>query len=160
MSFTENKRRSLLLYILLTGIVAGTLDISAAMIQYRIRTGGDPVNVLHFVAGGLIGPRAFEGGPAIPFIGLLVHYCIAFAWVILFFLTYARLWSKIPTVLLRAVIYGVLVYLLMNFAVLPLTSAPAMRPSMDSALREGLILVLCIALPAAVGAGRYFRAAD
>lgn len=150
-------RKSLFLHILFTGLVAGTLDIGAALLNYYVKTGNDPVNVLKFVASGLIGARGFGDDPAIPFIGLLVHYFIAFCWIIFFFLGYNLVWRKVPTVLLRAVFYGLLVYGLMNFVVVPLTPAPALTKTIASASLEAMILVVCIGLPAAVGALLYSK---
>ena len=48
--------------IVLTGFIAGTLDITAACIQYYIRTGKGPANVLRYVASGVFGKEAFTGG--------------------------------------------------------------------------------------------------
>ena len=46
---------------LLAAILVGTLDITAACIQYFIKTGKNPTGVLRFVASGAFGTDAFTG---------------------------------------------------------------------------------------------------
>ncbi|HSU28766.1 MAG TPA: hypothetical protein VLJ68_10315, partial [Chitinophagaceae bacterium] len=74
--------------ILLAGFVAGTMDITAACIQYYINTGKGPGNVLRFVARGALGRSALSGGNTSALWGLFFHYCIAFIWTIFFFWIY------------------------------------------------------------------------
>lgn len=48
--------------ILRSGLLVGTLDITAASVQYYARTGKSPLNVLRFVASGVFGQAALSGG--------------------------------------------------------------------------------------------------
>ena len=56
--------------ILWAGLISGGLDITAALAVYGF-FGLKPVRLLQGIAGGLLGPRTFEGGLATAFLGLL-----------------------------------------------------------------------------------------
>ncbi|MET0636964.1 MAG: hypothetical protein ABWZ25_13120 [Chitinophagaceae bacterium] len=145
----------MILYVLVTTLIAGSLDIAAALINYKINTGKDPMNVLKFIARGLLGKQTYAGPSMMPWIGLIVHFGVTLFWITLFFLTYKIIWRKIPLVV-NAIIYGLVVYLLMSFVVLPMTSLPALPRTFVSSIPDVIILMVCIGLPAAIGARRCF----
>ncbi|MGH9481888.1 MAG: hypothetical protein ACRD1L_07315 [Terriglobales bacterium] len=109
------------LLILKVGLVAGTLDICDALI-YSGFHGALPHQVFWFIAAGLIGARAaVEGGMATAALGLGLHYGIVFIWTALYYaasrsLPVLRRWP-VPC----GLAYGLLVYLVMNLVVLPLS---------------------------------------
>src|ERR1700685_2618717 len=63
-------KRSALLAIGVGGLAAGTLDLTQACILFGWKI---PLSI----AGGLLGPPAFHGGPAIYALGVVLHYFIA-----------------------------------------------------------------------------------
>src|SRR5258708_39219255 len=87
----SNHSRSLLLTILLTGLLVGTLDAIAAVIQFIIPTWRNPVRIFEYIASGVFGTNTFSGGPIMAVTGLLFHYFIAIAWTSLFFTLYPRI---------------------------------------------------------------------
>ncbi|HET8647044.1 MAG TPA: hypothetical protein VFO85_16225, partial [Vicinamibacteria bacterium] len=62
--------------ILLGGLVAGTMDITAAILLYA-RRGVPPLRILQSVASGLLGRAAFTGGVPTAALGLALHFFIA-----------------------------------------------------------------------------------
>ncbi|HKU78857.1 MAG TPA: hypothetical protein VJQ42_03355, partial [Rhodanobacteraceae bacterium] len=58
------------LAILVGGLVAGTLDVGAAALINMI----DPRVILRFIAGGLLGKAALQGGPAVAWLGLFLQW--------------------------------------------------------------------------------------
>ena len=142
---------------LLTGLLAGTLDISAACAQYALMTHKPPVQILYYVASGAFGPAAMGGGVTMALAGLLVHYFIATFFACAFYWLAARWLGLLRRPVLAGLGYGVLVWVLMNVGVVPLTRIPA-RPFhlLPSAVGMG-ILMLCIGLPTALRAARFFR---
>ena len=109
--------------VLLGGGIAATLDIIYAC----VRNGGygrSPEWVLQSVASGLLGNAAFESGTAGAVLGLACHYAILFAAAFI----YLRASMRFPVLRSQAVacgaVFGVLVYLFMNFVVLPLSAFP------------------------------------
>ncbi len=77
--------------IIFTGLFAGTLDGIAAIINFSIRGGKDPVKIFNFIASGVFGKSAFEGGFTMATYGLIFHYIIAIGWTAIFFLAYPRI---------------------------------------------------------------------
>lgn len=136
------------------GLLAGLLDISAAFIQYYVRTGRNPLAVLKFIASGMFGKRALTGGSDMMVWGLVFHFLIALAFAGLFFWLAARL-----PVLRRAwigagIAYGLIVWAVMNGVVVPLSRTPELPFSWSNALIAIAILIACIGLPIAYRAKR------
>ena len=141
---------------LVTGLLAGTLDIVAACSQYVLTTHKSPVDVLHFVASGLVGPAAFAGGAGTAALGLAAHYGIAILFAGLLYWLSPRLPVLLRHPVLAGVGYGLIVWLIMNLVVLP-NSRVVTRPLEPVPSAIGLaILMLCIGLPIAIRAARYY----
>src|ERR1700756_1467286 len=66
--------------ILWGGLIAGTMDITAAVLTYKIRNNVPPIRILQSVASGLLGKDAFTGGAPTAALGLFLHFVIAFIW--------------------------------------------------------------------------------
>lgn len=152
----RNKKGTLSVAIIKTWLIAGTLDISIALIQYYLQTGKDPANVLRYIAGGVFGKQAFSGGTSMAAFGLCFHYIIAFCWVALFFIIYPRFSFLKKSVVINAFCYGLLVWVVMTRVVLPLTTLPSQPFILQKALQAMLILVFAIGLPSAYFAKKYY----
>ena len=142
--------------ILIAGLVAGTLDIGTALVQYYLKTGKDLSDVLRFVASGFFGKPAFTGGTTMAVAGLFFHYVVAFIWTIIFFLLYPRIALLRKNIILPAILYGAFVWLIMNEVVLPLCAAPAQPFVLKQAAIAMLILICAIGLPLSIFAKRYY----
>ncbi len=92
--------------VLKAGLIVGTLDIFAALIQFYIKTNKNPITVLNFIASGVFGSDAFTGGTKMAAFGLFFHYLIAFGFTLLFFKLYSRLKVLTPNIFLLGFIYG------------------------------------------------------
>ncbi|MEQ1588196.1 MAG: DUF1440 domain-containing protein [Cyclobacteriaceae bacterium] len=143
--------------IVLTGIVAGTLDGLAAVLMYFISTGKDPLNMFQFIASGIFGMDAFAGSVPMAIAGLLFHYPIAIGWTWLFFVTYQRLALLSRNTIILGIGYGIFIWLMMNLVVVPLSKVPSMPISTQGAATGILILILCVGLPVSILTGRYYR---
>src|SRR5271170_6874099 len=82
--------RSSLTAILLGGLIAGTLDIGAAALINRVSL----LRILHFVAGGLLGKAALEGGTAIELLGLASQWAMSLL-IAAFYLGACRWWPRL-----------------------------------------------------------------
>ncbi|PJJ59866.1 hypothetical protein [Hymenobacter chitinivorans] len=139
--------RQLLAGIGTTGLVAGALDITAACLKYTLLTHKNPLGVLRFVASGAVGPAALTGGLASALGGLLLHFLIAFSWTTLYFGLYPRVAALRRRPAAAGLLYGVVVWLVMNLGVVPLSQVPRRPFNPVSAATEMGILMLCIGLP-------------
>jgi hypothetical protein len=143
--------------IFIAGLVAGVLDLSAACIYSWLRAGVSPVRVFHSVASGLLGPTAFTGGAKTAALGIALHFFIATIWATVYYFASRKSSFLVKQPIPAGLIYGVVVYLFMNFVVLPL-SAVAKRPVPLSARIIGcLIIMFCIGLPIALIVRRFGR---
>ena len=109
--------------ILTAGLICGTLDGLSALAL----SGGRWMRLFQFIASGLLGPRAFNGGLATVALGIAAHYSIALGAAAVYYGASRPLPFLVEQAVLCGVVFGVLVHLFMNFAVLPL-SAIARRP--------------------------------
>jgi hypothetical protein len=128
-------------------LIAGTLDIMDNLI-FNIPRGITPVMVFQYIASGLIGMRAFRLGPFSVALGVVIHYAIALTWTVLFYVISRRVTVLRRRPVVCGLLYGVGVYLCMNFIVLPLTAVPPPRhpPTIAARVNGVLALMFCIGL--------------
>src|ERR1700685_1554108 len=98
-------------------LIAGTLDICDALIFYGLR-GVSPERLLQNIASGLLGAAAFHGGVATALMGLAIHYAITLCWAMLF-LAATRFAIVTRHAIVSGLVYGAIIYFVMNFVVLP-----------------------------------------
>jgi hypothetical protein len=151
------KNKISILLIIKASLVTGSLDILLACANAWWSAGVSPERVLKFVASGLIGKNAFQDVPAFAFLGLFIHYCIAFFWTILFFLLYPKLKHIIRDKYLQGILYGIFIWLAMNLLVLPISGTPELTFHWLDALKGTGILIIAIGLPLAFIAEKYYR---
>ncbi len=106
--------------ILLGGLVAGVLDITDAIVFTAVR-GGSPVRMLQGIASGLLGQAAFQGGSATAALGLFLHFVIATGATAVFVAVSLRVPALLKRPFVWGPLYGLVVYVVMRFVVLPLS---------------------------------------
>jgi hypothetical protein len=119
----------------LGGGVAGLLDAVYATVLWGFILGDNPAGVWQSVAAGLLGKASYQGGNATASLGLALHVFIAFVMA----LVYVRASRSLPVLVRRpltmGILYGVVLYLVMNFLVVPLSAIGFHAPSLPSAIR-------------------------
>jgi uncharacterized membrane protein YagU involved in acid resistance len=139
------------------GLIAGTLDICAACLTAWLRAGVTPIGVLQFVASGALGPAAFQGGMKSALIGLVLHYLIATIWTVVFYLASRKWLFLIERPVQFGLLYGIAVYLIMTFVVVPLSRITP-RPATLTGRTIGILTIMfCIGLPIALIVRRFSR---
>lgn len=135
--------------ILLAGFLVGSLDIIAALTNFYIQTGKNPVVVLRYIASAVFGKKdAYDpNNNLMPALGLLFHYGIAYGWTTFFFLIYPRLKFMSATRILTGFLYGIFVWAMMTFVVIPLTSLGSSPLVLKQAIIAIAILILAIGMP-------------
>ncbi len=100
------------------GLIAGALDILAA----SLITQNNVVRILQFIAGGVLGKPALDGGAGAAVLGFLLQEAMG----VLIALIYVIGTSRWPGLLRRwipaGIAYGVIVYFVMNYVVVPLSA--------------------------------------
>lgn len=135
--------------ILAGGLIMGSLDILKNMVFLSFQ--GRPVTwVLHAVASGALGRKAFDGGLPVAALGLAFHFLIAFTVFTIYYVASRRLPILISHAYLLSPIYGVAVFAFMRFVVFPL-SAIGRVPNPLPVLIDGILThIFCVGLPTGI----------
>ena len=135
-------RTPLLRPILVGGAVAGTFDLTCAFITLGLR---NPL----VIAGGLLGSQApAHGGAGTWILGVILHFTIAFGAATIYCLASRRLDFLKQHWLVCGLFYGIAIYLVMFFVVLPLCAYHYMGPYKYHDLVQGILVhMFLIGLP-------------
>lgn len=134
------------------GLVVGTLDILDAFIFFWLRSGVRPTRILHSIAAGLVGrDAAIAGGAATAALGLALHFVIAFSIVTAAYAVARGAPALVRRPFLAGPIYGLIVYAVMNYIVIPLSAAAGAGgvPPMPILVNGLLIHIFGVGIPAA-----------
>ncbi|QNK02106.1 hypothetical protein [Dyella telluris] len=111
-------RHPVLAAILWGGFVAGTLDIGAA----SLISGYSPMVILKYVAGGVLGKGSLAGGPAEAALGMVLQWAMSLLIAAIFVLIVGRRVAATRQWPVWGVAYGVVVFFVMNYVVMPLSA--------------------------------------
>lgn len=105
--------------ILWGGFVAGTIDIGAA----ALINGISPMIILRAIASGLLGPAAFHGGLPVALLGLVLQWAMSLLIAAIFVVAAQRLAWMRQRWIAAGLAYGVVVFVVMEYVVVPLSAA-------------------------------------
>jgi uncharacterized membrane protein len=135
------KTRSPWLAIAAGGLLAGVLDLSQALLLF-----GPKIPLV--IAAGLLGRQAFQGGPAIYLLGVLLHFLIAFSAAAIYYLASRKLIFLREHPLVCGLFFGIAVELVMRLIVLPISGLHARGPYQYVNSVEGLLVhMILVGLP-------------
>lgn len=143
--------------ILKTTLIAGTLDISAAFIQNYFVNDVIPSRVLQYIASGILGNAAYSGGMGTMAIGLLAHYMIAFSCTACFFWVYPKWRVFKQSILFNSVLIALIAWVITTQIIVPLSKIKQGGFDISKAFTEVIILIICIGLPIAWFAKKYYE---
>lgn len=131
------------------GLVAAGLDLAFATTFWAVRADVSPLRVLQSIAAGVFGQASFTGGGATAVMGACLHIGIALAMAA----AYVRLGTWLPALkahpLRHGALYGLLLYAVMTFAVVPLSAAGPLPTDPVWAVASVLAHVLLVGMPIA-----------
>lgn len=137
--------------IIITGLVAGSLDLVMAMLLFVSRSKQKPSVLFRYIASAAFGAKVSTAGMGMAWLGLVFHYLIAMVWTVLYFFVFQRV-LPCGSVAAHAVVYGMFVWVVMNLVVLPMSKAEPRPWSAPLALVNIVILIIAIGWPCAYGA--------
>lgn len=147
---TSDPRTSRVFPALLLGAgVIGTLDAVYAIVFWALRSGTAPSRIFQSIAAGFLGPAAFEGGVRTVAMGAALHYFIAFAIVFAYWAVSRGMHVLIERPYVCGALYGVLVYAVMNYVVIPLSATRRPRFLLVWVLCSIIVHVFFVGIPAA-----------
>jgi len=143
-------------WFILGAVIAGTLDISYAILFSYFRSGVPPSRILQSVASGLLGRDSYSGGTKTAALGLGLHFLIAFILTAVYFLLARWLPILVRYPLISGVAFGIVAYAVMNKVVIPLSRVPprATGPAMVVVITGILVHMFFIGVPIALACRR------
>jgi hypothetical protein len=144
--------------IFLAGLVAGILDLTAALGTGWFMRGTKPVRILQAIASGILGARSYSLGYKSAALGVASHFLIALGAATVFYAASRKFKFLVNHAVICGLIYGIVVFFFMSLVVLRL-SAITFKQSYDlQPLLTGLIVhMLCVGLPISLIVRRYSR---
>jgi len=133
------------------GVVVGILDLADAFIFFGLR-GVAPIRICQSIAAGLLGRSAFDGGWASALLGVALHFLIATIIVAVLVLASQRVRVLADYPWIVGPIYGIVVFLVMNLVVVPLSASSGTFPKGAPLVNGILIHMFGVGLPAAFAA--------
>jgi hypothetical protein len=151
-----NRPKSKFITILLVCLLTGTLDaIAALLISYKV----PPVIIFKFIASGWFGKQAMSGGIGMVLWGLVFHYLIATIFSVILFQLYPVVIKILRDKYFTGIIYGLLIWVVMNYLVLPFTNIPHGHGHIQAiGLIKGIAaLIICVGIPIALMADNFYK---
>ncbi|MEA2569723.1 MAG: hypothetical protein QOI24_1724 [Acidobacteriota bacterium] len=142
--------------LLVGAFVVGTLDLLFA-IGFWLPKGVAPIRILQSIAAGVLGRASFTGGKQTAVLGGLLHYFIAFVIVLVYWLSAKRIEILQRKPILLGALYGIGVYLFMNYVVIPLSAAKPSRFNLVWVVASVIVHMFLIGVPAAIAARKALR---
>ena len=133
------------------GVLAGALDLTQAGILFGWR-------VPLAIAGGVLGPQAFHGGPGTYALGVVLHFFIALSAAAVYYAVSRKLTFMAEHPIVCGLFFGMAVENVMNLIVLPLSALHSAGPYKLSDLILGLVVhAIVVGLPISFSVWRFGR---
>ena len=144
--------------VLLTGLLAGTLDIISAILVAYLTSGRVPYKIFHYISSGVLGKeKAYAGGFEMVILGLFLHFLIAYIFTVFYFWIYPKVGFLSINKVVSAILYGAFMWVVMNKVVLPLSRVPQGKFDWTQAIIGLTVLIVMLGLPIAFNAHKYYK---
>jgi hypothetical protein len=104
--------------VLFGGLIAGTVDIGAA----SLISGLSPTTIAQFIAGGLLGKAALSGGAQTAALGVGLQWAMSIVIAAIYVFASTRMRALRQQWALWVILYGIPVYFVMTYVVVPLSA--------------------------------------
>ena len=111
--------------------MAGTLDIGAAALINRV----SPVLIAHYIATGVMGRAALTAGAPAAYLGLVLQWAMSVVIAAIYWFVTAGMPRLRERWWLGGLLAGVVIFLVMNFLVMPFSAAPVTLREVIARLR-------------------------
>lgn len=140
----------------LAGLACGVLDLTAAFLTWSAK-GVPPKRLLQGIASGMLGKDSFAGGWATAALGAACHFFIAFSAATVFYLASRRIGWLTERPWISGPLYGIAVYAVMYWIVMPLSASPPRPFSWAATLLAIATHIVCVGSPIAFVVSRFAR---
>jgi len=139
--------------VLAGGLLGGALDLAFAFLYYG-PSGATPVRILQFIASGVLGQGSFQMGLASATLGAFFHFFISLCAAAIYYAASLRFSFLTRRWLIAAIVFGILVFLTMRLAVVPLSAVKSGPMKISSIIGELCSHMFLFAIPIAYTASR------
>jgi hypothetical protein len=140
------------------GLIAGLLDIGYVLVVFGLWRGANSIKILQGIAAALVGrDAAMSGGFAMAALGLAIHFAIALSVTAVFYALSRKARLLVEQPLIGGPLFGAAVWLVMQFAVLPLTATPPKSFPPPQWWVVFIAHLVCVGLPIALVVRRMER---
>lgn len=127
--------------------VVATLDMLDCVVVYGLLRGVTVTQCFQGVASGLLGRASFQGGWPTVLLGGVLHLFNATVIVSVYYVASRRIPLLTRRPVLSAILYGCLVFVVMNFVVVPLSAARVMRITVVNLVNGFVGHIISVGLP-------------
>jgi hypothetical protein len=138
------------------GLTCGILDLASALVAYGAR-GAKLIRIPQSIASGLLGPDAYKGGAGTAILGVALHFFIAFGAATVYYIASRSMGLLRERPVICGFLYGEMVYLFMNFVVLPLAGLHRPPLSIASLVTGPVGHLFFVGLPIALAVHHYSK---
>jgi hypothetical protein len=138
------------------GLIAGTIDIGAASVINML----SPIVIMQAIASGVLGRASFRMGLSSAVLGLVLQWAMSILIAAIFVGAARRLNILTRRWIVGGVAYGVVVYFIMNYVVVPLSAARFSGKFTITGFAENMLAMLLFGLIVAFCARRFDRRRD
>ncbi|HEY6618921.1 MAG TPA: hypothetical protein VIY68_05190 [Steroidobacteraceae bacterium] len=150
----QPKNREVLSAVLLGGIIAATIDIGAA----SLITGRSPIFIMQAIAGGLLGRATFNGGAGSATLGAVLQELMGVLIAAIYVVSAKSVPGMLRRWILSGLTYGVIIFFVMNYVVVPLSALKAAPHFTAAKFAENMAAMLLFGLIVACFARRLVSA--
>jgi hypothetical protein len=178
---TDQQKPDMFRTISLTALLAGTLDILAAIVKFYLDTGnaarlklapgdeaepvsfftyianGGPNRIFKYIASGVFGKEPTISEELLVTWGIVFHFMIAFLFTAFLFVIYPRVIRFLKNKFITGFVFGIFVWAVMNLAVVPIFVTDRLPSPSEKMIVEALILIAMIGIPVALIAHGHYR---
>lgn len=137
------------------GLLAGAIDLVYACTYHGIVSHVPPMRIFQSIGSGLFGKASFEMGATSAAVGFVAHFVILIAAAGIFNVARQRFAYLREHAYASGMIFGVGIWLTMNYIVLPLSAAPHFKSNLQGTLSDFAVHVLLLG-PAISLVAKYF----
>jgi uncharacterized membrane protein YagU involved in acid resistance len=148
-------QRGLAAPILTGGLLSGAIDLTYACTYHGIVSHVPPVRIFQSIGSGFFGKASFEMGATSATAGVLAHFGILIIAASIFNFARRRFAYLREHAYVSGMVFGVGIWLTMNYVVLPLSAAPHFKSNLQGTLSDFAVHVLLLG-PAISLVAKYF----
>ena len=144
--------------VLTGGLLSGAIDLTYACTYHGLVSNVPPMRIFQSIGSGLFGKASFEMGATSATVGFIAHFVILIVAAGIFNVARRRFAYLREHAYVSGMIFGVGIWLTMNYLVVPLSAAPQFKSNLQGTLSDFAVHVLLLGPAISLAAKHFDRA--